>query len=254
MRSELQTGPPQLGTKVTQGGADMRNLIDQPEFWIGIFAGAVIIYLAIVLARLVVAFMLRLRARRAEDQAPRAVLEKWGFRPRAEDQAALKIVREHRNRLVKTPHPDPDWIGPLFREVKAMVLRIAKHYYPDELQPLLAPRSSEMARAIQLAAIDLNELLTQHWIVKFLDVRVSRLDQLRRIMDDKYFRKAEIIWRYVKYGLRGWRYASPWMWGTLMAKNAAVRILHATAINALGARAIALYSGRLASSERDLRN
>ena len=212
-------------------------------FWCGVGSGIALTHLLLLGIRCLRIMLLPYRAKTLAKQTPEDTLERWGLSTDESDEGAVHIIKTHRSKLLYTPHPDPDWLKPVFDEIREMVPAIAKHYYPDYEEPLLAPRITEILRALSLASEEIYMTLRKNWATRILDLRASTLKRSSEFVP--VVKKASKIYGILKWIYRAAKYSSPSTYVTLIAKNVAVRYVHGMLIDVVGGRAIALYSGRL---------
>lgn len=188
----------------------------------------------------------RERARKIELASPHDALAK----------TAWDRVSACRKRLRFNPSPNPEWVGPLVKEVPVLVREIAVVYYPDHPDPIQAPRLSEFARAVQFVATDIAEVLQSRRMGRLIDISAGKTVQAvrtgHRVWKHPRLKLARGIFQPAyKVGKPLWqiiRFKSPITWISIAASNAAVRTIQPAIINIIARRAIDLYSGKLAES------
>jgi hypothetical protein len=171
----------------------------------------------------------------------------------ATEQRALEIVQGCKLKLVLQPVVNPSWIEPLTQMIPAMVQDIAETFHPDEPDPLLAPKTSDFARAVELAAADVAVFLKQRCVGRLLDVSAYRAhktyQQVRQVVEDERVSTASKVWDFLRPVAQFVGYSSPVMWATLLGRNVAIRSLQPAIVSIVGHRAIQLYSGNLDAAE-----
>ena len=134
-----------------------------------------------------------------------------------------------------------------------LIKDIAQVYYPQSTDPLLAPGMSQFARAVQLIAQDIADFLEHTWFGRRLDLSGKTVRSFtftaQRLRSNKWLRgafkafdKLRPLWQAIKY-------KSPFMWGSVLAKNAGIRFLQPKIIDIVARRSIELYSGELGAGQ-----
>ena len=171
-------------------------------------------------------------------------------------ESAIEITKEYKKRLLLQKGINPKWVEPLVLEVPALIKDIAKVYYPETSDPVMAPGMSQFARAIQLIAGDISNFLEDTWIGRRIDVSGNTARQItagvNKWRQKKWLKGFFKFYEKVRPGWQAIRYKSPFMWGGLLGKNAAVRYLQPKIIDIVANRSIQLYSGQLSSSRQEL--
>jgi hypothetical protein len=167
----------------------------------------------------------------------------------AAHQKALELVQACKLKLALQPVINPSWIEPLTQVIPAMVQDIAEIFHPDMPDPLLAPKTSDFACAVELAAGDVATFLKQRRVGRLLDVSAYRAhktyQQVRQVAEDERVSKASKAWNFLRPVAQFVGYNSPIMWATLLGRNMAIRSLQPAIVSIVGHRAIQLYSGEL---------
>ena len=169
-------------------------------------------------------------------------------------ESAIEITKEYKKRLRFQKGINPKWVEPLVVEVPALIKDIAKVYYPDSSDPVMAPGMSQFARAVQLIAGDISNFLEDTWIGRRIDVSGNTARQItagvNKWRQNKLLKGFFKIYEKARPGWQAIKYKSPFMWGGLLGKNATVRYLQPKIIDIVARRSIELYSGQL-SNVRD---
>ena len=179
--------------------------------------------------------------------------------PAGDDQyeSAIEITKEYKNRLRFQKNINPKWVEPLIVEVPALIKDIAKVYYPESSDPVMAPGMSQFARAVQLIAGDISNFLEDTWIGRRIDVSGNTARQIttgvNKWRQKKWLKGFFKIYEKVRPVLQAIKYKSPFMWGGLLAKNAGVRYLQPKIIDKVANRSIQLYSGKLGGKREELK-
>lgn len=183
------------------------------------------------------------------------------YRERPDDEKysmAIDIARTCKRRLRYQKKLNPKWVEPLITEVPSLIKDIAKVYYPESTDPLLAPGMSQFARAVQLIAQDIADFLEHTWFGRRLDLSGKTIRSFsstaQKLRGNKWLRgafkafdKLRPVWQAIKY-------KSPLMWGNVLAKNAGIRFLQPKIIDIVARRSIELYSGELGTGQFDLKS
>lgn len=170
-------------------------------------------------------------------------------------ERALAVTKSYKKRLRFQKGINPKWVEPLIVEVPTLIKDIATVYYPDSSDPVMAPGMSQFARAVQLIAGDISNFLEDTWIGRRIDVSgntarqitsgVNKWRQNRWLMGAyKAFDRLRPAWQAIKY-------KSPIMWGSVLAKNAGIRVLQPKIIDIVARRSIELYSGQLSGAREE---
>lgn len=166
------------------------------------------------------------------------------------EQQARSYVKACQKRLLLQTKLNPDWTKPLKDELPQLVQGIAKTFYPEESDPLLAPGISEFVRAVELASNDIATFLQTSRHGRLLDVSASTAQKTynvtRRVIGDRRFRLMLRWYKRVRPIVQVIKYKSLVMWMFFLGRNSAVRALQVTIAGIVGKWAILLYSGKLA--------
>jgi len=165
------------------------------------------------------------------------------------DIEARRAVEACKNRLRWQKRVNPEWLPPLVDEVPRLVRDIARIYYPDHAEPLLAPGLSQFSRAVHLASLDVSDFLQTRSIGRLVDVSASTAlktwEMTHKIATHeamqtagKWYKRLLPVWQVVKY-------KSPMVWAGVAVSNVAARTLQPAIIDILARRTIDLYSGRI---------
>jgi len=164
------------------------------------------------------------------------------------DQQSLDYIKDCKARLLHQAKINPDWVAPLVTEIPKLVQDIAKTYYPNSKDPISAPNLKEFSCAIKLVSSDIANFLESK-PGRILNVSASTAHRTYRVTkhlaDNKHLKMINKLYKRVRPFWQGFSYKSPIMWTFLIGRNIAVRTLHRKIVNAIGKRAIQLYSGRL---------
>ena len=170
-------------------------------------------------------------------------------------ESAIEVTKEYKKRLLFQKGINPKWVEPLVVEVPALIKDIAKVYYPESLDPVMAPGMSQFARAVQLIAGDISNFLEDTWIGRRIDVSGTTARQItsgvNKWRQNKWLRGAFKAFDKIRPGWQAIRYKSPFMWGGLLGKNAGVRYLQPKIIDIVARRSIELYSGQLSGAREE---
>jgi|TARA_B100000902_G_scaffold266691_1_gene252740 hypothetical protein len=160
---------------------------------------------------------------------------------------------QHSIRLKK--QINPEWFTALYNEIPPLVEQIAIVYYPDDPEPLKAPKLGEFIRAVELASTDIADFLQKKRIGRLIDFSAG--SAIRTYKKGKTVSKNPIvqacspIYKKIRPVVQLVRYKSPLTWAGLAASNAAARVIQPSILGIVGKRAIQLYSGELNSSHRE---
>ncbi|MHC4476287.1 MAG: hypothetical protein ACYTEL_11615 [Planctomycetota bacterium] len=212
-------------------------MLSHPIFWY--LAGVLSAIIAYIFwRRLHVILMSRSALREAEAVGP----EPTG----PSEQEAREYIDACQKRLLLQTKLNPDWVEPLKDELPRLVQEIARTFYPEATNPLLAPGVSEFARAIELSANDIATFFQISPYGRLLDVSANTAQwtynaakklPLKQML--KWYKRVRPVVQIIKY-------KSLLMWTFFLGRNYAVRALHVTIAGIVGKRAIELYSGKLA--------
>ncbi len=172
-------------------------------------------------------------------------------------ESAIEVTKAYKKRLRFQKSINPKWVEPLVVEVPALIKDIAKVYYPESSDPVMAPGMSQFARAVQLIAGDISNFLEDTWIGRRIDVSGNTARQITSGVNKwrqkkwlkgffKIYEKVSPVWQAI-------RYKSPFMWAGLLGKNAGVRYLQPKIIDIVARRSIQLYSGQLSNTREELK-
>jgi hypothetical protein len=166
------------------------------------------------------------------------------------EQEARRHIEACQKRLLLQARLNPDWVEPLKDELPRLVQKIAKTFYPDATNALLAPGVGEFARAVELSANDIATFLQISPYGRLLDVSANTAqrtyDVLKSLANDRRFNQMLKWYKRVRPLVQIIKYKSLLMWTFFLGRNYAIRALHVTIVGIVGKRAIELYSGRLA--------
>lgn len=185
--------------------------------------------------------------------AQREIVEHAGDLDSPKDIEALQAVEACKNRLRWQKRVNPEWLPPLLDEVPQLVREIARIYYPQHPEPLLAPGLSQFSRAVHLAALDVSNFLQNRSIGRLVDVSASTAvktwEMTHKIATHeavqtagKWYKRLLPVWQVVKY-------KSPMVWAGVAVSNVAARTLQPAIIDILARRTMDLYSGRIGRSQ-----
>ena len=164
-------------------------------------------------------------------------------------RSAMDLITNSQNSLRMTKQMNPDWLAPLSKEIPILVGGIAKLYYPENPDPIKAPRIGEFTRAVELAATDIANFLQNQRIGRLVDFSAGRAfrgyERGKKMADNPFLRICSPIYKTVRPVVQALRYNSPLTWVGLATSNAAARVLQPAIIGIIGKRAIQLYSGAL---------
>jgi len=172
-------------------------------------------------------------------------------------ESAIEITKEFKKRLRFQKVVNPKWVEPLVVEVPALIKDIAKVYYPKSSDPIMAPGMSQFARAIQLIAGDIASFLEGTWFGRRIDISGTTARQItsgvNKGKQNKWVRGALKAFDKLRPAWQAFKYKSPIMWGSLLAKNAGIRVFQPKIIDIVANRSIQLYSGQLGSTREELK-
>jgi hypothetical protein len=167
--------------------------------------------------------------------------------------SAIKLITNSQNSLRMTKQLNPDWLSPLLKEIPILVESIAKLYYPENPDPIKAPKIGEFTRAVELAATDIANFLQNRRIGRLVDFSAGRAfrgyERGKKMADNPFLRICSPIYKRVRPVVQALRYNSPLTWVGLATSNAAARVLQPAIIGIIGKRATQLYSGALDRSD-----
>ena len=89
-------------------------------------------------------------------------------------RSAMQLITNSQNSLRMTKQMNPDWLSPLVKEIPVLVGNIAKLYYPENPDPIKAPKIGEFTRAVELAATDIANFLQNRRIGRLVDFSAGR--------------------------------------------------------------------------------
>ena len=171
-------------------------------------------------------------------------------------RSAMQLITNSQNSLRMTKQMNPDWLSPLVKEIPVLVGNIAKLYYPENPDPIKAPKIGEFTRAVELAATDIANFLQNRRIGRLVDFSAGRAlrsyERGKKMADNPFLRICSPIYKTVRPLVQVFRYNSPLTWVGLASANAAARVLQPSIIGIIGKRAIQLYSGVLDRNDEDL--
>ncbi len=172
-------------------------------------------------------------------------------------ESALEVTNAYKKRLRFQKGVNPKWVEPLVVEVPALIKDIAKVYYPKSSDPVMAPGMSQFERDIQLIAGDIANFLEDTWFGRRIDVSGTTARQIttgmNRWRQNKWLRGAFKAFDKLRPAWQAIKYKSPIMWGSVLAKNAGIRILQPKIIDIVARRSIELYSGQLSGAREELK-
>ena len=164
-------------------------------------------------------------------------------------RSARQLITESQNSLRMTKQINPDWLSPLLNEIPVLIEGIAKLYYPENPDPVKAPKIGEFTRAVELAATDIANFLQNRRIGRLVDFSAGRAfrgyERGKKMADNPFIRLCTPIYKTVRPVVQVLRHNSPLTWVGLATSNAAARVLQPSIIGIIGKRAIQLYSGEL---------
>ena len=139
-----------------------------------------------------------------------------------------------------------------------LIKDIAKVYYPESTDPLLAPGLSQFARAVQLIAQDIADFLEYTWFGRRLDLSGKTVRSFtstaQKLRGNKWLRGAFKVFDKLGPAWQAFKYKSPIMWGKLLARNAGIRFLQPKIIDIVARRSIELYSGELGTGQLGMKS
>ena len=167
-------------------------------------------------------------------------------------ESAIEIAKGYKKRLLFQKGINPRWVEPLVVEVPALIKEIARVYYPDSSDPVMAPGMSQFARAVQLIAGDISNFLEDTWIGRRIDVSGTTARKItsgvNKWRQNRWLKGFFKIYKKVRPVAQAVKAKSVFMWGPLIARNAGVRYLQPKIIDIVAWRSIQLYSGKLGKS------
>lgn len=162
---------------------------------------------------------------------------------------AKQLITDSQNSLRMTKQMNPDWLSPLLKEIPILIEGIAKLYYPENPDPIKAPKIGEFTRAVELAATDIANFLQNRRIGRLVDFSAGRAfrgyERGKKLADNPFLRVCSPIYKTVRPVVQVLRHNSPLTWVGLATSNAAARVLQPSIIGIIGKRAMQLYSGEL---------
>ena len=204
------------------------------------FLFAVIIWLGFAITR----FWLDIRKTKKEILNDDFINEDDEFK-----RSARQLITESQNSLRMTKQINPDWLSPLLNEIPVLIESIAKLYYPENPDPVKAPKIGEFTRAVELAATDIANFLQNRRIGRLVDFSAGRAfrgyERGKKMADNPFIRLCTPIYKTVRPVVQVLRHNSPLTWVGLATSNAAARVLQPSIIGIIGKRAMQLYSGEL---------
>ena len=151
---------------------------------------------------------------------------------------AMNLITNSQNSLRMTKQMNPDWLSPLLKEIPILVGSIAKLYYPENTDPIKAPKIGEFTRAVELTATDIANFLQNRRIGRLVDFSVGRAfrgyERGKKMADNPFLRIWSPIYRTVRPVVQALRYNSPLTWLGLATSNAAARVLQPSIIGIIG--------------------
>ncbi|MCH8838536.1 MAG: hypothetical protein IIA60_12190 [Candidatus Marinimicrobia bacterium] len=224
----------------------MTELVRSPSFWPFIL-GVVSIIGLLLIWKFIRNLYYRFRAKKYSVDL---------YRERPDDEKysmAIDIARTCKRRLRYQKKLNPKWVEPLITEVPMLIKDIAKVYYPESTDPLLAPGLSQFARAVQLIAQDIADFLEYTWFGRRLDLSGKTVRSFtstaQKLRGNKWLREAFKVFDKLRPAWQAFKYKSPIMWGNVLAKNAGIRFLQPKIIDIVARRSIELYSGELGAGQ-----
>jgi len=164
------------------------------------------------------------------------------------DQKAVEIVNASKRRLLLQKKINPDWVEPLKLEIPALVQTIARVYFPEAKNPLLAPDIGEFLAAVELVTADISQFL-QSRTGRLLNVSGNTAHNTYRFVRDlttnEKLKRLDLLYRKVRPLAQVLYYKSSVMWTFMIGRNIAIRTLQAKIVSIVGIRAMQLYSGKL---------
>lgn len=169
---------------------------------------------------------------------------------------AIAITIKSKKRLRFQKGVNPRWVEPLVHEVPGLIKDIARIYYPNSDDPVMAPGMNQFARAVQLIAGDIANFLEDNWIGRQINVSGNRVRQItsgvNKWRQKRWLKGLFKIYEKVRPGWQAIKYKSPFMWAGLLGKNAGIRYLQPKIIDIVAKRSIELYSGQLRGTREAL--
>ena len=68
---------------------------------------------------------------------------------------AMSLIEGAQDSIKLKKQINPEWFSSLYNEIPPLVEKIASVYYPDDPEPLKAPKLGEFIRAVELASTDI---------------------------------------------------------------------------------------------------
>ena len=168
---------------------------------------------------------------------------------------AMSLIEGAQDSIKLKKQINPEWFSALYNEIPPLVEKIASVYYPDDPEPLKAPKLGEFIRAVELASTDIADFLQKKRIGRLIDFSAG--SAIRTYKKGKTVSKNPIvqtfspIYKKIRPVVQLVRYRSPLTWAGLAASNAAARVIQPSILGIVGKRAIQLYSGELNASHTE---
>lgn len=175
--------------------------------------------------------------------------------PRAEDQAALELIRTCRRRYLLKWWPGTEFSFKAINEMSLELIRgIAQVYYPEEDHPELRASLADLVALHNRVGARLAAWLETFPMRPFKDLEIKtvlryhELYQNLRNHPGYAFIKRHRLDRVVRWGWTLYNYANPWHWGRRAAfqggKEVAARLVMARIADLVGEEAVLLYGRR----------